>query len=57
MSQEPTERYDQELHPEMLGQYVWCAIGDVPNVHCSGGIVKVAVVKVMMWEGLYGYRR
>ena len=48
MSQEPTERYVQEVRQEMLWKYVWCESGDVHGVHCSVGIVRVAVVEVML---------
>jgi hypothetical protein len=48
MLQEPMERYVQEVHQEVLGQYVWCDSGDVHYVHCSVGIVQGAGVEVMM---------
>jgi len=55
MPQEPTERYVQEVLQVVLEQYVWCGSGDVHNVHFPVGIVLVAGVEAMMWEGL-GYR-
>ena len=48
MPQELTERYVQEVRQEVVGQYVWCESGDVHDVHCSVGIVRVSAVEVMM---------